>query len=249
MSPQIQALDMQGYKVENLATATAISDAVRLDQVQNGGAIWGGTSEGSANVHTITLSPSITAYVTGQMFAFKAGFTNTSTTTLNVSGVGARDIRKYNNQLLVGGEIIANQVHVVIYDGTQFILVSDQGAAITTWAPTYGAATGSTSSPTTSVADFKIIERNTCWFAISGAVALSGGPSAYLTLTLPFTATFSAAIPYFSDLRIDSGSYENGFIWIGTTGTAHIYRGTTANWADTTASNKHEFRCQGIFRI
>lgn len=84
---------------------------------------WGGTTGGSANAQTITLSPVISSYTTGLRVQFKAGFTNTSIATLNIDGVGATNIRKGNgNVLLAPGDITAGGIYEVVYDGTQFIL-------------------------------------------------------------------------------------------------------------------------------
>lgn len=84
---------------------------------------WGGTSGGSANAQTATLSPALTQYTTGQRVIFKAGFTNTSTATLNPNGLGAKNIFAAN-AALTGGEIVTNQIYEAVYDGTQFQLVT-----------------------------------------------------------------------------------------------------------------------------
>ncbi|MGA0101406.1 MAG: hypothetical protein ACO3HF_05100, partial [Burkholderiaceae bacterium] len=49
----------------------------------------------SSGTNTITLSSSrtMTAYAQGDMYTFKAGGTNTGATTLNVDGLGAKDVQ------------------------------------------------------------------------------------------------------------------------------------------------------------
>jgi hypothetical protein len=83
------------------------------------------TSGGSANVHTLTYTTAPTAYVQGHTFAFIAGFTNTGTATLNVNGLGAKNIFM-DGAALAGGEIVASSVIQVMYDGTQFQITSSR---------------------------------------------------------------------------------------------------------------------------
>lgn len=77
--------------------------------------------------YAITITPAITAYSAGQVFVFKAGTANTGAATLNVSGLGAKTIKKNYNQDLETGDILANQVVIVVYDGTNMQLQSHLG--------------------------------------------------------------------------------------------------------------------------
>ncbi len=74
--------------------------------------------------YAITPSPAITAYAGGQVFTFTAGTANTGACTLNVSGLGAKTIKKNVSSDLATGDILANQIVVVEYDGTNMQLVS-----------------------------------------------------------------------------------------------------------------------------
>lgn len=74
--------------------------------------------------YAITVSPTISAYVTGQVFVFKAGTANTGTASLNVSTLGAKTIKKDSSSDLETGDILANQIVTVIYDGTNMQLQS-----------------------------------------------------------------------------------------------------------------------------
>jgi hypothetical protein len=80
---------------------------------------------GAADAYVITLVPAVTAYVAGQRFSFLATNANTTTSTLNVNGLGVKTIKKNggaNN--LDSGDIIAAQMVDVEYDGTDFQMVS-----------------------------------------------------------------------------------------------------------------------------
>ena len=68
------------------------------------------------DAYAITISPAITAYVTGQVFVFKAGTANTGAATLAVSGLAAKAIVKNFNAALETGDIRAGQVVTVVYE-------------------------------------------------------------------------------------------------------------------------------------
>lgn len=74
--------------------------------------------------YAISPSPAITAYTAGQTFTFKAGTANTGACTLNVSGLGAKTIKKEVSTDMETGDILANQIVTVVYDGTNMQLVS-----------------------------------------------------------------------------------------------------------------------------
>lgn len=76
--------------------------------------------------YAITCTPAPTAYTTGMRFTFKAGTANTGACSLNVNSLGAKTI-KLQNRNLYTGEILANQIVEVVYDGTDMIMVSDPG--------------------------------------------------------------------------------------------------------------------------
>lgn len=78
---------------------------------------------GSANAYAIAPSPAVVAYVTGQRFTFKAVNANTGASTVNVNGLGTKNIF-FKGAALTGGEIAASQMVEVEYDGTQFQMMS-----------------------------------------------------------------------------------------------------------------------------
>ena len=79
---------------------------------------------GAANAYLITPSPAITAYAAGQIFVFKATSANTGASTVNVSGLGVRTIKKAVTDDLNSGDILASQLVEIVYDGTNFQLIS-----------------------------------------------------------------------------------------------------------------------------
>jgi hypothetical protein len=85
-----------------------------------------GTATGT-NAKTITLEPAPTSYYDGLCFAFKNATQNTGAVTINVNGLGARPIKKPNGNDITAGNLKANSVYTVRYNGTNFILQGEGG--------------------------------------------------------------------------------------------------------------------------
>jgi hypothetical protein len=79
---------------------------------------------GSTDAYAVTLTPAPAAYTAGMVVHFKANTVNTGAATLNVNGLGAKTIVKSLNLTLHDGDIKAGQLVSVIYDGTNFQLLS-----------------------------------------------------------------------------------------------------------------------------
>jgi hypothetical protein len=113
-------------KITGIANGSARTDSIALGQVQDNSYGTLGTLGGSADTYTANPSPAITAYATGMEFNLKVNATNTGASTLNVSAIGAKDIKKYDgagSKLDIGfGDLPINQYVKVIYDGTDFVL-------------------------------------------------------------------------------------------------------------------------------
>ena len=87
-----------------------------------------GSGGGVANAYTLTLQPASPgpnqAYRTGVTYAFIPTALNTGASTLDVDGKGPKAITKYGAVALAAGDIVPGQMAVVIYDGTQFQLLT-----------------------------------------------------------------------------------------------------------------------------
>ena len=115
-------ITLGGYKITNLAAGTAAADAVRFSQLQNFSTNTLITVAGTDTI-TGTVTPTLTAYTTGQQFSFVAAGTNTTAVTLNIDGVGAKAVTRAGTTALAAGDILTGQVALVEYDGTQFQLL------------------------------------------------------------------------------------------------------------------------------
>lgn len=124
-------LPMSGYAHTNVANSTARNMYAATGQVQDGSFTWCGTAGGTADALTLTPTPAITAYATGQKFRFKAGSgANTGATTVAISGLTTRAVQ-LNDAALAAGDIAANKYYEILYDGTAFQLQRVSGAAAT----------------------------------------------------------------------------------------------------------------------
>lgn len=75
--------------------------------------------------YIVSLDPAPSEYFAGLMIQFKAGHANTGACSLNVNGLGAKTIKKNVDQDPVDNDIKAGQIVCVIYDGTNFQMISE----------------------------------------------------------------------------------------------------------------------------
>jgi len=123
------AANLGSQKITALADGTAHTDGINAGQIQDGGLIFQATDSGSANTYAIALTPAVTAYVAGQVFHFKAANASSGASTLNVNALGAKNIKKKNDQDIAAGDIEQNAIVSVIYDGTSFQMLSQLGTS------------------------------------------------------------------------------------------------------------------------
>ena len=100
---------------------SGLDDNLRAIQAALKSVIVGMTGVAGTNTITATAG-NVAAYVTGAFFLFTPANTNTGATTLNVGGIGAKNVF-CGGAACVGGEIFAGVPCMVCYDGTQFNIV------------------------------------------------------------------------------------------------------------------------------
>lgn len=109
--------DGTGFEIENVPAHVPLS--------QDGQEVYGVSSTGNTT-WTVALVPAMSKYIAGMVVNFKPD-TVGGQPTLNVNGLGAKNVKKYNAGVIDavrGGDLVANQVASVIYDGTQFQLLN-----------------------------------------------------------------------------------------------------------------------------
>jgi microcystin-dependent protein len=79
---------------------------------------------GASDSYAIALEITPASYTNGMMINFKANTANTGSCTLNVNGLGAKAIKNIRDKDLDTGSILSGQMVSVMYNGTNFIMVS-----------------------------------------------------------------------------------------------------------------------------
>jgi hypothetical protein len=92
-------------------------------EIKQGRVTWG-TDSGTADAYVVTLPYAPSAYTEGLEVRFKPGAENTGAATINVNGLGVKAIKRHDGSAVQAGDIVAGAGYVVIYDGTDFRLVS-----------------------------------------------------------------------------------------------------------------------------
>lgn len=151
-------LTMGNFRLTSLGAASARTDATNAGQIQDGGLTTLASVSGTDTI-TASTSPAITVYTAGQAFDFiAAGANTTGAVTLNLNGLGAKNVTKFGASPINPGDIQNGQSVRVRYDGTQFQMIS----------PALGAVSGRN----------RIINGN-CNIAQRGSLVLSTGVSGY----------------------------------------------------------------------
>lgn len=87
---------------------------------------------GSTDAYACSLDYTVTTYITGARYTFRANTVNTGAATLNLNGIGAKAITRVAGGVttpLLDGDICAGQDVEVVYDGTQMQMVSQRCTA------------------------------------------------------------------------------------------------------------------------
>lgn len=110
--------------------ASDINKFVSPIQNLEGGLTYYVALTGSGNAYVATPSPAWNAYAAGNILVVKPNVTNTGAATVNVSSLGAKPIKKLDGTTDVrGGDLIAGNIYILIYDGTSFLLIDTRGGS------------------------------------------------------------------------------------------------------------------------
>jgi hypothetical protein len=122
--------DIGGVNQAEGCAPSTLNNATRGLAAQMLGALLGVAAAGT-NTITVTVAPAPDALVTHMRVLFKAANANTSAATLQVNSLTAKNLYKLGTSgptALTGGEIQAGQYVEVVYDGTQWVMASQQAA-------------------------------------------------------------------------------------------------------------------------
>lgn len=83
-----------------------------------------GSVGGTANAITLSPTPAIASYQAGQAYRFVAKAANTGNVTVNVSGLGTRNLTLANGNTFAGGEIQVGGTYDITDNGTQYMMTN-----------------------------------------------------------------------------------------------------------------------------
>jgi len=143
-----------------LTQPTSFGDLDLIDKAFLSGGVYNYfVDSGSADTIVITPTTALTAYTAGNYFFIKVAATNTGATTINVNGLGAKTLKKNANSDLSAGDILAGQIILVDYDGTNFQLIGGNGG---------GSGVGGGGSSMQVVLDQTVADRDSIVIGIDG---------------------------------------------------------------------------------
>ena len=180
------AISWNSQRLTSLGTATARTDAITTAQVQDFSVNKIGTIAGTDTI-TGSLTPAITAYATGMLLTFVPAATNTAAATLNIDTLGAKSVVKETTTALAAGDLVINVPAVLLYDGTNFLLLNPQKISSVTATGTVTAATVAATSTLTVGGVAAVTTARTV--SVAGTGLTGGGDlSANRTITIDQTA-------------------------------------------------------------
>jgi len=186
--------------------------------------LWNGSiiTTGSANAQAFTSGLGYSSVPTGLRVLLKLGFTNTGSATLNMDSIGAVTIKNQVGSNLSGGELAANGYVDLLYNGTNWILLTNPSYTTGTFTPEL--RFGGTFNGTYSV-DNGIYTKigRTVFFSLQIVLSSKGSTSGNAMIQgLPFTtaATYEYTFsPFYSQAALVSDGNDN---WV------HLPAGDTA---------------------
>ncbi len=170
------------------------------------------TSTGSGNAYALTF-PGVYTYTNGIEVTFKANFTNTGAATINITNsagtvLGAKTIKKQASADLSANDILSGQVVTLVYDGTNFQMVSASGSTITSQAWSLGGNTVTSvqNFGTNSAFDLPFVTNSTERMRLNSAGTI-------LFPTIDNSLSLGAASNSWKDVYSDGYLYINGSRW------------------------------------
>lgn len=205
-------IPMGGFRITGLGAAVASTDAVQYGQMQTGA--FNLLTISGIDALTANLNPTLTAYTAGNVFYFVVGSTNTGAMTINIDGLGVKDIKRLGSVALGAGDLVAGQVALIVYNGTNFQLLDANAfsnlrvsdtltvAAYTETVAAYSTvgATQTLSIAVGTVLTATLTSATPCTFTMPAAVA---GKSFMLLLKQPASGTATTAT--FTGVKWGSG--------------------------------------------
>lgn len=130
---------MGGNRLTNLADGTQSANAASVSQVRSGIVSHATAVAGGVNAIELTFSPTFSAYTDYMRIRWTSGGANSTTSpTIEVDGMAAKNLRKFDNQAVAAGDTGPSGYECeAVYDGTRFLLLNPYNSALTFAAGAY----------------------------------------------------------------------------------------------------------------
>jgi len=210
----------------------------KLATAVQGQALTAFTTAGTAPAFTLTTVPAITAYAANQRFQVTFNAAGGATPTLNVSGLGAKNLKQYTSTgVKIAAIIAASQTSDVVYDGTDFVVLDQLPNSV---GATPAQFDGSTNLATTAFVQGVGLQFSNVTLASAsmtltaathaGAIVV-GNSSSAINVTLPAVSTVPAKV------AIKFWNYAVGTMTLLASGSDSIYLpGTATSFSVPTGS-------------
>lgn len=185
---------------QKISQATADLRYGQITAIQNGQYLYGVDTSVSANTVTATLSPAIGSYSAGMSVYVKVANTNTDATTINLNGLGAKNVIYTAGGNISANDLIAGGIYLLTYDGTNFQL----------------------KNPSTDEYSASYIQNNNFTY-----VADSGSANAYAAVLTPAVTSYVAGLGVF--LKIANANTGASTLNVNSLGTKNIKRPDGSN--------------------
>jgi len=229
--------------INNLSDAVATAfEALPSDADLNNGTVNFGTDSGTANTYIVTLPHTPTGYVDGLRVVFTPLFSNTGASTVNVNGLGVKQIKLQDNTATEPGTLVQGIPKTLIYGATLgnfFVEANSVTSAMTAAAAaaaSASAAAGSASAASTSASNASTSATN----ASNSALAAAQSAIDAQAIQLVGTSTTSVSI----GVGAKSYTASTGKQWIPDTpiqatdaaNAANFNNGTVTSYNPTTGA-------------
>lgn len=203
------------------------------------------------NTITGTVRPTLTAYTAGQIFTLVPANTTTGAASLNVDGLGAKNIFS-GGAACGGGELVAAVPVQVEYDGTQFNILGPAKVIAFTPAITFGGAAVGVTYATQSGRYTKV--GSEVRFRLSIVLSSKGSSVGNLSINaLPLTSRndFASAITVRLGGALGAIATCQGYVNSNTTTITleKLSGGTATILADTDLGNTSQINISGFYEV
>jgi hypothetical protein len=113
-------------QITGVGNPAAADHAANAGNIQSGALTYAGATGAGGN-YEVALNPVAGSYAAGMIINFVANHNNTGSATLKVNALAPVSIKKSVSQNLAASDIVSGQAVSVMYDGTNFQLLSSTG--------------------------------------------------------------------------------------------------------------------------